>query len=84
MAAQQGREFSFDLGPLAEYLKKTGRKQEVKTFLETYGVKRIVEIIGVDRLWELMSPEQRAVILRLGSQHESGRRSEEHESRDSR
>jgi hypothetical protein len=58
MAAQQGRDFTFDLGPLADYLRQGGRLQDIKSFLEAYGVKQAVEAVGVKQAVEAVGVKQ--------------------------
>jgi hypothetical protein len=58
MATQQGQDFTLDLGPLADYLRQGGRLQDIKSFLEAYGLKQAVEAVGVKQAVEAVGVKQ--------------------------
>jgi hypothetical protein len=79
MAAQQSQDYTFDLGPLTEYLRQGGRLRDMKSFLEAFGAKQTVEVLGVEQtveafgpeeFWARLSPELRGALRRLAQQEE--------------
>jgi len=71
MAAQNNQTIPWNYTPLAEYLRETGDRAGLKSFLEAVGVKQAMEAVGVRRaleemgVWAELSPEQREKLERL-------------------
>jgi hypothetical protein len=68
MAAQQGKQIVLGTEVLVEDLRQGGRLQDLVPFFRVVGVKRLIEIIGVERLWAELSPDQRKDLVRVARQ----------------
>jgi len=70
MAAQNNQSVALDFLPWAEYLKETGDRAGLKSFLEAVGVKEVTDALETKALWDALSPERREELLRLAQQDE--------------